>query len=230
MAEVGDERRERGARLAQVVDDLADRYLGTLPGGEFEFPPDFTPSPVATNERIDIDLPPGSGDGGVTLFWQLERDAVSESEVVAAEVLEQIIDSLIFDVIREDLAASYGGGASIGYDDNPLPEYTGRIDIDGDPDRLDEIVTTVRAELKRLAATGPTADEFTRARTVLSDEWAFINNGDLIREALIPALSSRAFVSIYDRDGFLAEVTADDVRALAADLFDPTASIEVRRS
>lgn len=215
---------------ADVIADLADRYLGTLPAGEFGFPEDFSPFPVTTNERIDIDLPPGSGDGGVTLFWQLERAAESEGEVVAAEVLEQIIDSRIFDVIREELAASYGGGASIDFDDNPLPEYTGRIDIDGDPERLDEIVTTVRAELKRLASTGPTVDELTRAITVLSDEWAFINNGDLVAEALIPALSNRAFVSIYDRDGFLAQVTAADVQAIAADLFDPTASIEVRRS
>lgn len=215
---------------ADVIADLADRYLGTLPAGEFGFPTDFTPFPATTNERIDIDLPPGSGDGGVTLFWQLERDATSDGEVVAAEVLEQIINSRIFDVIREELAASYGGGASIDFDDNPLPEYTGRIDIDGDPERLDEIVTTVRAELKRLATSGPTDDELTRAVTVLSDEWAFINNGDLVAEALIPALSSRSFVSIYDRDGFLAEVTAADVQAIASDLFDPTASIEVRRS
>ena len=75
-----------------------------------------------------------------------------------------------------------------------------------------------------------TADELTRAVTVLSDEWAFINNGDLVLEALIPALSERAFVSIYDRDGLLAQVAAADVQAIAADLFDPTASIEVRRS
>ncbi|MEM9465783.1 MAG: insulinase family protein [Actinomycetota bacterium] len=214
---------------AATITDLGDRYLGTLPAGEADTFRDITAPLADSVERVDIVLPPESGDSGIQLRW--ESAAVSPDDGAVCAVLGQIISSLIFDTAREELGASYSGSASVFPTTVPHAGVVGFVAIDGDPTRLDEIQQRLFADLERLAAEGPTADEFDRAVTLLVDDLQFINNFELMLENIeTERLGEPPEMSIYTRVVEILDVDPADVRRLAASLFDLDAYIEIRRS
>ncbi|MEM9521035.1 MAG: insulinase family protein [Actinomycetota bacterium] len=214
---------------AETIADLADRYVGTLPAGDPDTFRDVSAPPVDTVERIDIALPGDSGDAGMLLRW--ETAATSSDDAAVSAMLEQILSSLIFDTAREELGASYGGGASVFTSAVPTDKVLGFVTIDGDPARLDEIQARLFADLNRLVTEGPTADELGRALSILEDDLQFINNFELILENIETERTGQLpAMSIYTRVLEVRNVTREDVRQLAAALFDLDAYIEIRRS
>jgi zinc protease len=209
--------------------DLSDRYIGTLPAGPSDTYRDITAPLVTAVERVDITLPDGSGDAGMQLRWETP-DLVATDRATSA-VLQQIISSLIFDTAREELGASYGGGASVVPTTVPHDGVLGFVAIDGDPARLDEIQQRLFADLARLAEDGPTGDEFDRAVAVLSDDLQFVNNLEIMLENIETERNGEPpALSIATRAVEILRVSAADVADLAARLFDLDVYIEVRRS
>lgn len=217
-----------GDQDAETIRFLADHYLGTLPSRPVDTFGDLTDGPVETIERVEIPLPDGFGDGGVVLRWTPVLE-VDESTLATAAVLNQIVDTEIFDTAREELGASYGGSAAIiSNNDVPSEGFEATVTIDGDPARVDEVASRILTEIDRLRTDGPEVDEFDRARTLLRDRLVFITNQDLLL-ANLAEQRGHAALSADTRLDVLDQVTADDVRRLARVLFDPDAYIDIRR-
>jgi len=147
---------------------------------------------------------------------------------VHAEVLQAIMEERLFTRIREELGASYNGGnASVGFVDEPRAESQLSINVAGDPDRLDEIKATLLSELNELDSSGPTDAEFQRAVAVVTDNYNFISNGEIIDQLLeeandgAPVLTNQAAFTI------VTQTSRADVARVAAEVINTESWIEV---
>ncbi len=209
------------------VEDLARRYIGTVPTRPVDSWTnllDDRPGGVVTVEQT---AGPVGGAGVLTMLFTAPVE-FDDSDRVHAEVLQALMEERLFTRIREELGASYNGGsASVSFIDEPQSESQLFINVAGDPARLDEIRETLLSELTQLDTEGPTDAEFGRAVAVVTDNYNFISNGDIIDQLLeestegSPVLTNQAGFEIVSR------TSRADIRQLAADVIDTGSWIEI---
>ncbi len=214
---------------ADVVKDLARRYIGTIESGPHDTWVNLLPPMPAGVSSSDVVLDPGVNTGGVHIFYSTPIDVTARLDLVA-QVLATILSARIIDTIREQLGASYGGSADITAVYSPQQGVDASIAIEGDPTRVDEIRSAVLSQIAELATAGPTADEFGRAISVISSDYHFVDN-QLFTETI---LNSRLYpdevvLSTENRVGLLAGVIPDEVQNLAANVLPSDRHIEVTR-
>ncbi|MDE0162131.1 MAG: insulinase family protein [Acidimicrobiaceae bacterium] len=211
-----------------VIDDLARRYIGTLPAGE--------PGTYANRRRpmpsgvVQREIKLTEGESAILAIYQESDLEVTPLRAVATDVLSTALSARLFLTIREELGSSYVAGAQI--DTATVPEHV----IDSwvfatlDPDRYDEVYSTVLAILADVAASGLTPEEFAQAMAVLESDYSTTTNGHLLGVLLSEPLVGAENVLTQDRRArLLAGVTPEDVQALAAALYGEGGRIEVIR-
>ena len=215
---------------ASEVERLARSYVGTLPAGEAGTVVDRLPEPPAEVLSAQVALRPGEADGGITMTWRL-RERWDTADAATAVVLESIVNSRIFEKIREELGASYSGEAVVSALELPHSHLLAEIVIDGDPARLDEIRSALLGELADLASEGPSVAELARALAVVGENFNYIDNETLSAQNLALAFNPESpILTVDNRMRALAGVSGRQVASLAADLFDLDAYIEVSRT
>lgn len=168
------------------VIDLARIWVGSLPKPTTADQPQQPPLPGLVDEQLAV----GSGtSGGSYRFLSVGTAEESIRNRVLAELTTTILNDRIFTVVREELGATYGGSARIEFSD-PGDEVEVFIAIDGDPERIDEIGTTVAEELDELRGGSLTSEDFEEAVAVLSSTYNFINNGFIIESMFDEAYES----------------------------------------
>jgi zinc protease len=214
----------------QVVELMAERYVGTLPAGPPDTYVDVLPAAPEGVVSRTITLDDDVTAAGMVLYHEASIDVTPAVEV-AALVLQNIINSRLFLSIREDLGASYGGTVFITPFTTPDEVLESVIDVSGDPERLDLIRDTILRALDDLATTGPSADEFAQAVSVVGNDMGFIDNFTLLHQLLRYAAGegddvpwSPVMFEELDRLG------PEDVRALAAVLYPSDRRVEVIRT
>ncbi len=210
-----------------TVKDLAQRYIGTVP-----------PKPKDTWLDLTIDLPrsvitvnrtagPVGGAGVLTMVFNAPGIA-SDVDRVQGEVLQAILEERLFTRIREELGASYNGGsASVAFLTEPDEESQLYINVAGDPERLDEIRSTLLAELADLDTQGATQGEFERAIAVVEDRYNFISNGDIINQLLEEATENGPVLTNNAGATIVSRTTRGQITALAARVIDTEAWTEI---
>ncbi len=213
-----------------VVEDLARRYIGSIPAGPHDTWVDLMPPmPAGITSRV-IDLPDGVNTGGVDMLMSTPVDVTARLDVVAT-VFETILSARIIDTIREKLGASYGGSATVSVAYAPAQRIDASINIDGDPTRVDEIRQVLLEQIADLAANGPTADEFDQAVSVVESDYHFVNNG-LFADAIIDTrrFPDETILTADNRLGLLARVRPADIGGMARFALPPTRRIEIIRT
>ena len=215
---------------ADAVATLANRYVGSLPAGDADTFIDTQGSEPTEILRANVPLPGGTANGGAYLLW-VDHAPWDETDLINAAVLEQVLSSRIFETIREELGASYGGGASIDLYGVPRDTINAIVFLDGEPSRVGEITARALELIADLRTNGPTADELDRARAVLEDDYGFVYNVDFMYENVELARDPDARL-LYDGNRYrlLDRVTATTVRDFVRRVFGEDAYIEVQRS
>ncbi|MGI9609798.1 MAG: M16 family metallopeptidase, partial [Acidimicrobiia bacterium] len=118
------------------VEDLARRYIGTIPSRPADSFVDLLdprdPGVVTVEEASG----PAGGAGILTMLFNSPAD-FTDADRVHAEILQAVMEERLFTRIREQLGASYNGGsASVDFVDEPDNESQLLINVAGDPDRL----------------------------------------------------------------------------------------------
>ena len=213
-----------GAIDADVVEELAAAYLGTLPAGEPDTWVNVRAEPL--DAVISREVVAGSGDatGTVAVLYPsiVAIDAPTRVELL---VLESILGTRLLDVVREELGASYGGSARSEVTDAPTEGIDLLLFANIDPARGPEILDVILAQAVDVAANGPTADELERARSVIQSDFDLVGNGELIEMLLTEP--DEEVLTYERRSQLLAEVDADSIRQLAATVLSAGARIEV---
>lgn len=212
---------------ASAIEDLAHRYVGTLPAGAADTYADRRPpAPGGVVSRFV-----GAADDDVSAVFDAyyETEApVTPSAAVAADVLATVLNDRLWRVVREDLGASYTAAVSLNSVLAPRPGFWSEVFVTVDPDRLEEIRSTVLSILDEVATAGPGADEFQQARAVLE-----LDYGDDSNAVWLDVLTSRLHLDDADLltpsrlQAELEQVDAAAVRDLAAALYGSGDRIEI---
>jgi zinc protease len=214
---------------ADTAFDLAARYLGTLPRGEADSWVDLGVEPPSTSLTDEIVLSAGTANGGLARIDVLPGRVDGRAEVTSA-MLSTIISNRITDTIREALGASYGGFANISINRSGVAGLTSFIQVDGDPERLDEIRGALDAILLGLSTSGPTADEFDRAFQVIANDFNFVSDALFLTSNLAATrFPEQDALQPDDRFAILDSIGRNDIRGLAAALYADPASVEVSK-
>ncbi|MEE9298792.1 MAG: insulinase family protein [Acidimicrobiia bacterium] len=189
------------------VEDLARRYLGSIPGpGDTE--PFVNVRPDPPDGVIERVVEAGTGQlGGVTFLFSnpITLDPDTRIEI---DLLDLVIQQRLTERIREELSASYSPFALVELVEEPEQSVEFRIQISGDPDGLDEVVEQTLAVLADLRDNGPTEDELAIAAEQLLRDYELVSN-ELLSQAIV--------FSAEHPDEFLSEIIARIDRT-----FDPT--------
>jgi zinc protease len=209
--------------------ELADVYLGTLPGsdrddGWLDYQQDAPPS------IIDTTIAVGDSEQGFVTFvftGDFERDPRRDIQI---ELLNLIADVKLRDRIREALSATYSPVISIGATDEPDMLIETYLQVSGDPERLDEIVAETLATLAVLATDGPTAAELETAQEQLTLEHDLISNETWVDRMLFySARPDESLKEIFNANRHIVATTTDDIRRLAAVAFPQDRYVLIRQ-
>ena len=206
------------------VEDLAKRYLGTLPAGEPDSWVDVRPPTLVDVARKDLVVGSGEASGVVAMTFPSDFEIDQRTEV-ELDMLESILDDRFLGELRESLGASYSPFV-IGLTRNePRRGVDLTIFNQVDPNRVDEVYDVMAGETADLAANGPTSAEVDRARSVLQGNYDLVSNADLLESLLFE--SDQEIFPYPLRAQLLSEITTDDISRLAAQILSPTARAEV---
>lgn len=218
---------------ADTVGALAATYLGTLPTGESETWADLSPPPPEGIVTERIAAGPANSPGSVTYLAgrPLPVEDFSVELDAAVAVLDQIIQSRLFDSVREALAASYGGVADVYTLREPDSEVHLDISIEGDPGRVDEILEVTIEEITDLATSGPSQDELDRAVAILRTDLDFENVGGLMDQILAAIdYPDERVLTNTNLSRAIGALTSGDVQDLAEFILGPEQWIAVLRT
>lgn len=211
------------ARTSDVA-DLAARYLGTLPAGPSGSWSDVRPGPLTDIARSEIVVGSGEATGAVAVLYpsEAEIDAVARIEL---RLLQGILNTRLFEEVREELGASYGGFIELQPRDSPTEGVDALFYANIDPDRSQEVLDVMVAEATDLAENGPTEDELERALTVLQADFDLISNPELIDMLLTEP--DEDVLTYQRRTELLDAVVGGDLQARAATIFPSDVRAEV---
>ena len=147
---------------AQVT-ELAQRYLGTLPGID------------RGEEWVDVAPAPPTGIIETNVFRGQEEQSIVEliftgeyeptdNDWERRLALETVLDILIREDLREDRAGIYSPFVSMDTSYEPFPLFESEIGFGADPNRVGELVDAVFAIVEDLQTNGPSAANLEKAK------------------------------------------------------------------
>lgn len=208
--------------------DLGARYLGTLPdSGRRETPIDRDPG--LPEENLVATVAAGVGDQGrVRINWESPYPFSLEAEVTA-RALELVVDARLRDRIREELGASYAPNASVSVLSEPKPWVDTIIEVESDPERIDEVSQAIRDELDRIRAGDLDPRYLELAVEQMVERYRFFNNNDWLDLLLFHTrYPDRPAGEFRSRADIARSLTVADIVDVSAVVFPETRSVEVR--
>ena len=211
---------------AQAV-DLANRYLGTLPGsGRADDASIALPEPVDEPVRRTVEA--GTGDQArVQVGFDVATD-IDPTLRDRAVVLQALVRAQMLTRIREQLGASYSPVVSIGVDEDTR-RVRSFITIESDPERVQEIAAEAQRVLAELRDDGPTAAQLSQAIEPIRRDLGFVDHPRIIRSWMY--LLEHPDAPVQDvpaaAEVRLAGLGPTDMQQLARRLFPADAFVEV---
>lgn len=211
-----------------VVFDLAAKYLATLPTSE-DREGQVDRDPGIPPENLVETVASGIGDQGrLRINWESPYPFTLEAEI-AARALEVVVDARLRDLVREELGASYAPHAAVSVLYEPKSWVDTIIEVDGDPDRLDEVSQVVHAELARIRAGELDPGYLERAVDQMAEGFRFFSNDDWIELITFHlANPERSPTEYRDRTAVARALTIADLAETAQLVFPEGHSVEVR--
>ena len=179
---------------------------------------------------VQREIEVAEGESGILEIYYEAEMPVTPLAAVAAEVLATALSERTFLTIREGLGASYTAGAAASAITLPGSYFDSSVYATFDPERFDEVYSTMLALIADVAANGITAEEFQQARAITAANYALQQNSHLL-SALVDRrrVGDDNALTQQRRAALLTQVTPADVQALAAALYGEGGRIEIIR-
>ena len=214
VSAVGDITQEE---LGALVDDL----LGDLPETGPALPDyvDFGLGPGIT--VIDYETPQS-----VALFGHkgIKRD---DDDFFAAYIINHVLgaggfESRLTTEVREKRGLTYGIGTYL------IPKFHAELylgSVASSNETIAEAIEVTKAEWARMADEGMTAEELADAKKFITGEYPLRFDGNAEIASILAGMQMTGLPSDYviNRNGYVEEVTLDDINRVAGELLDPEA-------
>jgi zinc protease len=162
-----------------VMRPLVEQYLGALPATERD--ETWRDTGVRTprgvhEETVYSGLAPQSQ---TVITFTGPFDYENQRERARLRATASILESRLFDLLREELGGTYSVTVSPGSQWRPVAEYQMTIQFSSDPGRVDELVTSIFDSVDAFTTEGPTESETADAREALRRQFEtdFQQNG-----------------------------------------------------
>lgn len=211
-------------------DDVAllEKYLGSLPvRGSTEQPRDngMRPASGVIEKVVRRGVEP---KGQTHIVFAGAAEYTRENRLHLA-LLADVLEMRLRDVLREDLGGTYGVGIGQSVSRVPVPGYSFEIQFGAAPERLEELVATVFAEIERIRTEGPAADALANAKEQRRRAWEtnLRRNEYWMSVLLSEAETGEPAAGALELPRRLEAVTAEHIRAAAERFLDPAAYVRV---
>jgi len=140
---VGDFKLEEAKRLVLET-------IGAIPAGTPDEPAVIEPMKTRADGPARVEYPLArERRASVRMIWAAESPWTWEREA-RLEFLSMALNNRLLDALREDLGGTYVVSCSSVYTSLPVEQYAVVVSFETDPDRVDELIAEVRAEIAAL--------------------------------------------------------------------------------
>jgi zinc protease len=219
-----------GSFTSDAIRPLVETYLASLPATRAH----------ETWRDLGITLPPGivektvekgiapKSEVAIVFSGPFEYD---DPHVLALRTITRVLESRLFDTIRQELGGTYNITADPGIEKFPRPQYVVRIDWTCDPAQTDALVRRVFDEIASVKANPPSATQMALIHENLLREFErnSQNNGYFLNEIARrykngDTANLAAIVNVPDR---IKMLTAADVYEAAKTYLDTDRYVKV---
>ncbi len=199
----------------ETLKPLVEKYIGSLPVAK-KRTNEFTDDNVRTVKgNVENEFRTKMEQPKVSVFYSFTGDAdYNLKNRLAMTYLTQALSNRYLRSIREEKGGTYGVSVSGAIQDQPVDSYIMQIAFDTNEEMADELCEIVMAEIEKIAADGPLAEDMDKTR-----EYQLKNLKKMMEQN---NWWSQAISQWYDHkidyteeyEAAINGVTADDVKAL----------------
>lgn len=141
---------------------------------------------------------------------------------LAMQILKSVLDLRYTQTIREEEGGTYGVRVSTSTSKIPVEEGVIRIMFDCNPAKADRLKSIAFAEIDKIVANGPTAEDFDKTiKNMLKNREQSLNHNSFWMGALQEYYSTGInMVGEENYEQLLKEMTIDDIKKFAAEFFE----------
>ena len=156
----------------ETLRPLVEKYIGSLPAAKkaLSFVDDgvrYAKGEVVNDFKAPMQQPKVS----VARIYTGKAKATLKNRLTMA-FLTQALNSRYLVSIREEKGGTYGVRVSGGFEDAPFETYKLRVQFDTNEKMADELSEIVLAEIQKIAAEGPLAEDIEKTREFYVKEWS----------------------------------------------------------
>ncbi len=205
-----------GNMSPEELQPLVEKYIGSLPVAK-KVTNSFTDDGVrcvrggvVNDFRQAMEQPKVS-----VLFYYLGDEAYNLKNSLVMEFFSSALDNRYLKSIREEKGGTYGVGVRGALDARPAEEYSLLIQFDTNEQMADELSAIVVAEIEKIAAEGPLAEDMSKTREFLVKDYTKqIKNNSYWTNAINEYYKHNVDV-VNGYEAAVESVTSEDVQALA---------------
>ncbi|GHV84811.1 peptidase M16 [Spirochaetia bacterium] len=203
-----------------VLRTLAETWLASLPARDLPRWNEWTNPRITRPGKTEKILRKGKEEKSIVYMgWFVPRNW-TEADNAAVLVLNEYLDIVLTDEIREKLGGVYSVSAGVSLSPMPVGELSLGVYFICDPQREQELRQAVQKQLSALTA-GINEETLTRSREALvkTFERSMENNGFVARNlANFTVITGAPLSRLAGRPALYRGVTAEQIQALAKDL------------
>ena len=206
---------------------VLQRYLGALPGGrrktDWKYQGDDIRGGFVTDDfKNAMETPKVT----VVQVYSIEEPWALKEEITF-EALENILDMVYTETLREEEGGTYGAQAMSSCSNAPHAQGVLQVVFETNPDSADKLIAMAKDGLKQIAENGPEAEKFDR--TVKNLEKKIPENRIANWYWMEQLMQANNYGVDYDGniEAAVASLTPDDIKTLAARLLASGNFIEV---
>ena len=156
----------------ETLRPLIEKYIGSLPAAKkaLSFVDDgvrYAKGEVVNDFKAPMQQPKVS----VARIYTGKAKATLKNRLTMS-FLTQALNSRYLISIREEKGGTYGVRVSGGFEDAPFETYQLRVQFDTNEKQADELSEIVLAEIQKIAAEGPLAEDIEKTREFYVKEWS----------------------------------------------------------
>lgn len=205
---------------AETLRPLVEKYIGSLPvkGAKLAVVDDGV---RAVEGVVTNDFSTAMQQPKVSVYLSYTGEtAYTPENRIAMLLLSQALNSRYLQSIREEKGGTYGVGVQGSVDEDPIENYELLIQFDTNAEMADELLEIAIAEIEKIAAEGPLAEDIAKTKEFLVKNY----NNTLEKNAGWISAINRWYDEGYDFKAdylkTLESVDADAVKALAAKILN----------
>ena len=217
-----------GSFEVDSVRPYIEQYLATLPaaGRVEQADVNQVPKPRTGEFANRFSRPMETPKVSVLHYYSGQMDYTLEDRI-AATMLEQVLDLVYMEKVREAEGGTYGVSASVSISSFPEGQAGIQVYFDTDPNKWERMSEITATELRRIADEGPREVDFNKTRDNLLKRFAENQQGNEYWLAILGGYYYRGFDAYTDYETTVQGMTPAKIQAFAKRLLDQGNHTEV---